>query len=111
MKSLLKLSITLFISSLLLLTSSIANAAGNTGKITLVDFNGTPVYAGKRDICFQMLPAIPAPGFACVYNTNFMRTQMSTMLREAYELKKTCSVFWSGVGFDGLPSIDAIQCF
>jgi len=109
MKSLLKLSITLFISSLLLLTCGVANAGSNTGKITHVNFNGSTVYAGKRDMCIQMLPAL-ASGYACLYNTNFMRTQIATMLREAFEQKKTCTVAWSSNGFDTLPAIEAIEC-
>lgn len=108
MKSLSKLSITVFISGLLMLTSGVATAASNTGKITLVHLNAT---VGGRDMCVKMLPALPGLGWACIYNNNLLRTQTTTLLREAYEQKKNCSIFWNSNGFDGLPAIVVAECF
>lgn len=108
MKSLLKFSITVFISGLLMLTSGIATAAINSGKITLVHLNATVV---GRDMCVRMLPGLPGTGWACVYNTNLLRTQTTTLLREAYEQKKNCAVSWNSNGFDGHANILAAECF
>jgi len=110
MKILSKINVAVFISGILILTSGIASAAVYDGKITVVDFDGNPANAGKRDICIQMLPALPST-WACLYNTNFMRPQLSTMLREAYEQKKSCQVYSFNNGFDGYPAIQTVICY
>jgi hypothetical protein len=94
--------------ALSLLICSTASAAQIFGRITAFDINGG---IPGRNVCVQMLPFVPASNgnWACLYNSNLLKNEISTMLREAYLQKKSCWVAWNT--FDGTtPKINNIQC-
>jgi hypothetical protein len=64
-----------------------------------------------RDACIRMIPSLPGTGWACIYNTNPLRNQLATLLREGYELKKTCAVAWNSNSPEGHANIIAASCY
>ena len=101
-----KIAVTIALSVLLCGTAS---AASHFGRISVLDINGG---IPGRNVCVQMTPSVPASngGWACLYNANALKNEISTMLREALLRGRSCHVGWNS--FDvNTPKINNIQCF
>ncbi|MBK8815519.1 MAG: hypothetical protein IPN42_08455 [Methylococcaceae bacterium] len=100
------------VSALTLISSGSALAVDNqhVGKITTFHLNAE---ISGRDACIRMLPAVPAPGangWACLYNTNPLRNQINTMMREAYERARPCTIGWNTTLPEGNANIIFVEC-
>lgn len=100
------------VSALTLLSSGSALAVGSlhVGKITTFHLNAE---ISGRDACIRMLPEVPAPGsngWACLYNSNPLRNQINTMMREAYERARPCTIGWNTTLPEGHANIVFVEC-
>ncbi|MEQ1557460.1 MAG: hypothetical protein ABL933_00800 [Methyloglobulus sp.] len=100
-----KVIITLALSALF---ASTAHAFEKRGVINEYHLNSDSV---GRDACIRMTTVLPGTGWACIYNNNPLRNQLATLLREGYELKKTCTVAWSNTLPEGHANIFAASCY
>jgi hypothetical protein len=87
--------------------SGTALAADHSGVITLYHLNGG---ISGRDACVRMVPALPGTGWACVYNSNLLRSQIATLLRDGYEQGKQCHLFWANTAPEGHANISVAEC-
>lgn len=84
------LALLLLMSALSLLISQSALAVTNTGRITTFHLNSD---VAGRDACVRMTPNLTAfDGWACVFNNNPLRSQLTTLMREAYERSRPCDI-------------------
>ena len=108
-KSMSNIAILLILTALSMTLSGAAFASGSTsGQITYYTLNSAVI---GRDTCVRMVPTVPTPsGWACLYNNNPLRTQISTFMREVYEQGKRCSLFWNSTSSEGHAIITNIEC-
>ena len=93
--------------TLLFLVNGVANAANHSGQITYYHLNST---VAGRDACIRMVPTIPAGnGWACVFNNNPLRTQITTLAREGFFQGSKCAVNWTNI-VGGVAAIDMLDC-
>ncbi len=64
------------------LMTSTAQADIASGIVVRHHLNGS--IGNGRGVCIQLSPAIPAPGWACLYKTNALYAEIAAMLMSAY---------------------------
>jgi hypothetical protein len=84
-----------------------AFAASSSGQITFVHLNSG---VAGRDVCIRMVPTLPGSGWACLYNSNPLRSQIAELVLHAYEHGKHCGITWNTTAPEGHANIAIAEC-
>jgi hypothetical protein len=89
--------------------SFVAQGATTTGAITTLHLNGYYSNAA-RGVCIHMTPALPESGWACLYRSNALYKEISSLLVLANVTAKVCSVSFYVKDSDNLWIIETVEC-
>jgi hypothetical protein len=78
-----------------------------TGQVTQYQLNSD---IPGRGSCFRTIPALPGPGWVCIWYHNHLYRALNNLLRDAYISGKTCTIDWTKTDAGGLGIIDFPEC-
>ena len=96
----------MFVGTVVLLAGGTASAAEQTAKISLYHLNSA---ISGRGVCVQTQPAMPNT-WACLWKSNPLYTEISTLLLQAYLTNRTCTISWNGPDPSGWNLISIVEC-
>jgi len=88
--------------------ASPAMAAANSGRIANYHLNSE---VPGRGVCVRMAPDLPGTGWACLWKSNPLYNEISTLLLQAQVNGRNCNITWNVQDPNGHNLISIAECY